>query len=176
MQPDLREPEAGGSLRRLQKPCQTAFVIFACVNVPSGTVADCGAVMSENGRSGKTKKAGRCVHSLRRFRKHGHMLAAASSGFVGSAADRKLGRAEVKAEAARAGPNYPVLLREALLGMFFSGEIIDASRITASPSRNDAQASRGDQGSVGAKEGTAEPSKGERRRRMRLDGWTRERG
>ena len=118
-----------------------ALCILARPNVPGGTVADCGAVMSENGRSGKMKKAGRGVHSFRRFRKQGHMLAAASSGFVGSAADRKLGRAEVKAEAARAGPDYPVLLREALLGMFFSGEIIDASRIPASPSRNDAQAS-----------------------------------
>ena len=33
-------PEAGGSLRRLQKPCQTARGILPSLNVPRGTVAD----------------------------------------------------------------------------------------------------------------------------------------
>ena len=33
-------PGGGGSLRRLQKPCQTALGILARLNVPGGTVAD----------------------------------------------------------------------------------------------------------------------------------------
>ena len=35
-----REPEVAGSLRRLQKPYQTALGILARLNVPGGTVAD----------------------------------------------------------------------------------------------------------------------------------------
>ena len=35
-----RGPEGGGSLRRLQKPCQTALGILPRLNVPGGTVAD----------------------------------------------------------------------------------------------------------------------------------------
>ena len=34
------DPESGGSLRRLQKPYQTAPGILARLNVPGGTVAD----------------------------------------------------------------------------------------------------------------------------------------
>ena len=33
-------PEAGGPLRRLQTPCQTALGILSRLNVPGGTVAD----------------------------------------------------------------------------------------------------------------------------------------
>ena len=35
-----RAAEGGGSLRRLQKPYQTALGILARLNVPGGTVAD----------------------------------------------------------------------------------------------------------------------------------------
>eukprot|EP00959_Pyramimonas_sp_CCMP1952_P466835 9490613-Pyramimonas_sp.AAC.1 len=48
---------------------------------------------------------------------------------------------------------------------------LDASRIPTRPPRNDAQASWGNEGSVGAEQGTAEPSEGGMRRRRMLDEW-----
>ena len=41
VQSKLREERGGGSLRRLQKPCQTALGILPRLNVPRGTVANC---------------------------------------------------------------------------------------------------------------------------------------
>ena len=40
VQSSKRVPEAEGSLRRLEKPCQAALGILPRLNVPGGTVAD----------------------------------------------------------------------------------------------------------------------------------------
>ena len=46
----------GGSLRRLQKPCQTEFGIFPRLNVPGGAVADWGDLGASGGHVGDSWK------------------------------------------------------------------------------------------------------------------------